>query len=280
MGCLTSTRTIALGLTVVILCNGCAASEPWSLALPQPALRPASDIYAITSYERAAATIAAAFERDFGFGSFPVTLHFYPGRDAFEAALLQSGYDPSLARDTARTMSAVGGHRQVLLNESMLLPLSWPGRVGLLAHELTHSLQYEWGGGVRGASDQWLREGFADWITARILARLGATTIERVREQKREEVRTLDRSRIPRLDAMATFPEWVEANSRFEGAPYAHALLAVDFLIDRHGTAAVVRYFELFARSGDRRENFRAAFGEDLSAFEEALLGYVLPRRR
>lgn len=280
MNGVTRIRAFAAGLAVVILCSGCAVSEPWSLALPQPALRPGSDIYAITSYERAAATIAVAFERDFGFAPFPVTLHFYPGRDAFEAALLQSGYDPSLARDTARTMGAVGGHRQVLLNESMLLPLSWPGRVGVLAHELTHSLQYEWGGGVRGASDQWLREGFAEGIAARVLERLGATTLDRVREQKRQEIRAVDRSRIPRLDAMATFPEWVEVNSRIGGAPYTYAFLAADFLIERHGMAAITRYFELFAGSGDRRGNFRTAFGEDLSAFEEALLGHVLPRRR
>jgi hypothetical protein len=77
---------------------------------------------------------------------------------------------------------------------------------------------------------------------------------------------------------MATFPEWVDVNSRLGGLPYTYAFMAADFLVERHGIAAVVRYFELFARSGDRQGNFRAAFGEELPAFEDALLAHV--RRR
>ena len=267
---------------LLALCTGCAVPQPWTIALPQATVRPASRMDGIVSYDRAASTIAAVFERDLGFPSFPVTLHFFPGREAFQAALLQSGYDPALAKDTAGTMGAVGGHRQVLLNESILVPLSWPARVYMLAHELTHSLQYEWGGGVRGASDQWLREGFAESVTGRVLERLGATTLERVRQQKRDEFRGMNRARLPRLDEMATFPAWVEVNSRRDAAPYtyAYAFLAADFLIERHGMAAVIGYFKLFARSADRRVNFRAAFGEELSSFEEALHAHLRIRRR
>lgn len=266
---------LAAGLTAVALCGACAPSEPWVVSLPQSAVRPASHIDAITSYDRAVATIAAVFERDLHFAPFPVVVRFYPGHGEFEAALLESGYDAALARDTARTMGAIGGYRQVLLNESTLLQLAWPGRVGMLAHELTHSLQYEWGGGVRGRSDQWLREGFAEWIAGRVLERLGAVTFEAIRQQQRQEFRTMTRTRIPRLDEMATFPSWVEVNGRRGVTAYAYAFLAVDSLIERHGLPAVIRYFELFARSADRTRNFRAAFGEDISAFETWLLGHL-----
>jgi hypothetical protein len=44
--------------------------------------------------------------------------------------------------------------------------------------------------------------------------------------------------------------------------------MAVDLLIARHGRAAVIDYFRLFAESEDRLANFRSAFGEDLSAFD------------
>ena len=277
-----SVSATVASIACLTLCTGCAVPEPWTVALPQSTVRPASHMDGIVSYDRALSTIATVFERDLGFPQFPVTLHFYPGRDAFEAALLQSGYDPDLARDTAGTMGAVGGHRQVLLNESILVPLPWPARVGMLAHELTHSLQYEWGGGIRGASDQWLREGFAECVTGRVLERLGATTLERVRQQKRDDFRGIDRARLPRLDEMATFPAWVEVNSQRDIAPYtyAYAFLAADFLIERHGLPSVIEYFRLFARSGDRRINFRAAFGEELSSFEDALHVHLRIRRR
>jgi hypothetical protein len=62
--------------------------------------------------------------------------------------------------------------------------------------------------------------------------------------------------------------------SRDDIAPYAQAFLSVDALIERHGMAAVIRYFALFAASQDRTGNFTAAFGEDLSAFER----WVEPR--
>jgi len=264
-------RPVAAGFACLAFAAACTASEPWTLVLPQPAIRAASHVHEITSYDRAAVTIAQIFERDLGFPAFPATLRFYPGRASFEAALLGSGYDPALAKDTARTMGAIGGHRQVLLNESTLLPLTWPARVGMLAHELAHSLQYEWGGGVRGASDQWLREGFAEWVAARVLERLGAIGMSDVRRQKRQDVRRMGRARVPRLDAMATFETWVAINDQLGAAPYAYAFLGADVLIERHGTAAVVRYFELFAQSADRRRNFQAAFGEDLASFEAAL---------
>jgi hypothetical protein len=57
-----------------------------------------------------------------------------------------------------------------LLNELRLSNLEWGDRVALLAHEMAHSFQYELGGGRRGTSDQWLREGFADWVAIGVLS--------------------------------------------------------------------------------------------------------------
>jgi hypothetical protein len=53
-------------------------------------------------------------------------------------------------------------------------PASSSGRQ-LLAHELTHTVQYELGGGHRGTSDQWLREGFAGVRRATIVDRYRAS---------------------------------------------------------------------------------------------------------
>lgn len=225
-------------------------------------------IGAIFDYRVAGASVLNLFESQFGFASFPVAFYFCPGERGFEATLLETGYDPMLARETAKNMSAVGGHRRVFLNESALDRLEWPGRVASLAHELGHSLQYEWGGGVRGASDQWLREGFAEWLALQVMDRLGALRFNDARRRYWAALGATRASRAPRLDEMATFRQWVMLGGRRDIAPYAQSFLAVDFLIEKHGLKAVVDYFERFARVQDREGNFRAAFGEDLPSFE------------
>ena len=255
-----------------ILASACALShEPRRISIPQPGTRPATRMDQIDDYRTATATIAWIAERDLGFSQFPVTFHFYPNRDSFERALIGVGYDPSLARSTARTMMAVGGHRGVLLNNGKVEGLSWPERVALLAHELGHTLQYELGGGQRGTSDQWLREGFAEWLSLRVLERLNAFTTEAVRRARRSELHAAGRSKIPPLGDLVTFPQWVRAGEQLRGSVYSLAFLAVDFLLERHGVAAVITYFQRFAFSQDRVGNFRAAFGEDVQTFEAAM---------
>jgi len=37
--------------------------------------------------------------------------------------------------------------------------VTWPDRVRFLAHEFTHTIQFDLAGGRHGSSQQWLREG-------------------------------------------------------------------------------------------------------------------------
>ncbi|HXW05858.1 MAG TPA: hypothetical protein VD833_11540 [Vicinamibacterales bacterium] len=251
--------------------TGCAAratpSEPRLVSIPDAGARPVYRLEAIFDYRTAAATVVTIAQRDLRFGTFPVTFEFHSNRAAFERRLLGVGYDPGLARSTAQTMTAVGGHRRVLINEGNLDRMPWPARLALLAHELGHSLQYELGGGTRGTSDQWLREGFADWLSIRVLERLDAASMSDARATRRREFRAAGRS-APRLDDLVTFRQWVAAGERQGPAAYALAFLAVDFLLARHDVAPVVEYFGLFAASQDRMGNFRRAFGQDLESFQ------------
>lgn len=261
-----------LWLTVATLAPACATSdEPRLVTIPQPGIRPATRVDQVRDYATAAATVARIFERDLGFSPFPVTFEFYPHADAFEKKLLAIGYDKSLARATAGTMIAVGGYRGVLLNDAKFALLSWTARVEMIAHEMGHSLQYEWGGGRRATSEQWLREGFAEWLALRVLERLDATSIATVRRDRQRDLRAAGRSGSPRLSDLVTFPAWVRAGERYSATRYVLAFLAVDFLLERHGLRAVVDYFTRFARSDDRLANFRAAFGEDIDRFETGL---------
>jgi hypothetical protein len=272
-------RFLAGALSAGLLASACASSSsPELVAVPQPGVRPVARLDQISDYRTAAVTVTSVISRDLGFPSFPVTFRLYPDRNAFERALLASGYDPGLARATARTMVAVGGHRAVLVNEAKLTNMEWPDRVAMLAHELGHSLQYEIGGGRRGASDQWLREGFAEWLSVRVVEELGHPLMDAIRRHRQRELRAIGRSKTPRLEELVTFPQWVQAGQRQGAAAYALAFLAVDFILERHGADAVLDYFKRFATSEDRAGNFREAFGEDLESFQAVLTGRVWGR--
>jgi hypothetical protein len=233
----------------------------------------------IGDYRTAAATVASIVERELGIPSFPITFHFYPNTVAFETALLEVGYDAALARNTANTMIAVGGHRGILLNDARLSTLSWGERVALLAHELGHSLQYELGGGRRGTSDQWLREGFAEWLSIRVLERLErSVSLTAVRRMRQSDLRAAGRSKLLRLSDLVTFPQWVNAGKRHSATMYPLSFLAADFLLERYGVPTVLEYFKRFASTEDRVGNFRAAFGEEIETFEAALIARVWRR--
>jgi len=70
------------------------------------------------------------------------------------------------------------------------------------------------------------------------------------------------------LRELSTFPQWVEAQRRFELPLYAQAFVAAELLIDTHGLATLVGYFERFATTKDREAAFTASFRVDLAAFE------------
>lgn len=264
----------ALLAWVGLAAPGCATTATWPhvVSLDEARAAPVRVGAWIDSYEQALVSIAAIMRDELALPDVRAALQFYPDRAALRAALEANGYDPELARRTAETMMAITGPRRVLINEASLRPLEWPYRVALLAHELTHTLQYEWGGGRRGTSEQWLREGFAEWVEVKVLEALRLTTWPQARTLAIRRLRDAGGAASLRpLTELVTFPDWVSAVSRDgEDAVYAHAMLAAELLVSRHGVPAIVRYFESFAGSDDRLGNFRRAFGQDLAAFDAA----------
>lgn len=250
----------------------CGASTSGPLVLSIPDVR-APSVRAgawIDTYESAVASIAEILERDLRLPAIQASLYFYDDQNAFQRALELDGYEPAFARDAAATLSGIAGYRRVVLNDANLRWLEWPNRVALLAHELTHTVQYEFSRGRRSTSEQWLREGFAEWVEVYVMDVLGFTTWDKARAIALQRVRDAARKQPPPTFAeMVTYPDWVRTVQRSgEEAVYAQALLAADLLIARHGRDAVVGYFKRFEASEDRLANFRAAFGEDLTAFE------------
>jgi hypothetical protein len=264
-----STRLALAALALLVATSGCAG-RTWSISYPADGGRAVGRGLWISSYPQALASVIAVMERELGLTLDSVTLHVAPHRVAFEDLLRAHGHPPQLARDTAATMDAIGGFRRILLNEQSLRDAPWPDRVALLSHELVHVLQYELGGGVRGTSDQWLREGFADWVTSRVMESLGLGGTGRSRQRALRAISASWRpGQRPSLDMMSTFPGWVALQRAQPDLPtYEFAFLAVDLLVARHGLDAVVDYFRRFAQVQDRAGNFERAFGQSIAEFE------------
>jgi hypothetical protein len=269
--------TLAAATSAAAAACGASTSGPLVLSIPDvraPSVRVGAWI---DSYESAVASIAEILERDLRLPAIQASLYFYDNQNAFQQALEADGYEPAFARDAAATLSGIAGFRRVILNDANLRELEWPNRVALLAHELTHTVQYEFSRGRRSTSEQWLREGFAEWVEVYVMDVLGFTTWDRARGIALRRVRDAARKQPPSTFAeMVTYPDWVRTvqQSSEEGV-YAQALLAADLLIARHGRDTVVGYFRLFETSEDRLANFRAAFGQDLTAFESVFRDHL-----
>jgi hypothetical protein len=268
-----------MSLVCAIVAAGCATAATWprTLSIADVRARPTTRGEWIASDDEALASIGAIMARDLGLPEPVASLVFHKDRDAFRLALEADGYDPAFARVTAQTLAAVSGFRRVVINDAAVRELPWPYRIALLAHELTHTIQYEWGGGTRGTSEQWLREGFADWVEMETLVALGFTSREQARATVIRRLREAGIARSPpALARMVTFPDWVTLVGQFGEEPlYGYAMIAAQLVLERHGLARTVGYFELFAGSSDRVGNFRRAFGEDLPAFEAAFRDHL-----
>ena len=264
-------------VVLALLAVGCAArvDPPRAIVLEQIQARPEPRAEFVNDYEGAMASIAAITETDLGLPKLQGTLHLVPDRDAFYTVLQANGADAATARGAADTMLAIGTHRAVYVNQASFARLNWNARLAILSHEATHVAQYELSGGKRGTSDQWLREGFADYVQAHVLEKLQVGTMTRdtiLQRNTRFIAQPGMREQLPPLERLSNFPEWVAvANSPATKLLYPYAYVATDFLIRRHSLDEAINYFRLFAESDDRVANFRKAFGEEWSAFDAAL---------
>jgi hypothetical protein len=208
----------------------------------------------------------------------PLHAHFYGSQDAFELGLVTDGglEDRVMARDQARFAAGVGTARGIFIRADRVAAVPLVDRVGLFAHELTHVSQYELAGGRRGG-DQWLREGFADWIKYRALEALG---LRAYADSRRQVIRKVARAgpadRFPALGVLVTNRQWTSARNDLGGAAtYDQAFLATDWLVERTSRDRVIDYFRRFGRRDDRVSHFREAFGMPPGAFAEEFRAHL-----
>jgi hypothetical protein len=248
------------------------------ISIKYPSLLAGKSSARATDYGGILALLGTVLREEFGLPVSQVKLFLYPNREAFEAHLVNIvRFDPVYAREVAGWAVAVGAPDMVLANEEALERISWSERIRVLAHELVHTVQYGLAGGRRGTSDQWLREGFADWIAYRVLESLDlekasirqALLLARIKG-------TVRRLSCAPLSEMVTLKDFMKSRARVGGsAIYGQCFLAVDLLVKQHGVQPVLDYFSFFRRSDDRLGNFRTVFSQDLPAFEKEYLAYL-----
>ncbi len=228
---------------------------------------------AVGGYEGAVRTIAAVITGELG---LPLpdrfTVLVYPTRTEYERGLIRDGRLPPerAARLAAYSVGLAHRHR-LFINDEALRGARRGVWLGVVAHELTHLAQYELAGGGRGRSEQWLREGMADWVAARVLERLGEATFGGRRQRL---IGVLARA-SPGLEHALDLADlgrplrW-EARHLASGEPslYPLAFLAVDDLVRRRSFSSLIVYFQAFAASDERFGHFRRAFGLSMEAFE------------
>ncbi len=256
-----------------MMAAGCARSpgEIEIFALPPPGA-PVSADRGLNGYPAALAAIMNAFEQALELPRADVRLVLFPDRRSFEQGLLAAGYPPALA-SSASSFAAIGGARAVLMNAGVVDRFDRTRRVQLVAHELVHSLQYQFSGGGRGASEQWLREGFAEWVSYRVTAHLGLASFDSLRDDLLGPLAGARFGLPPApLDSLVTFPQWVEAQRRYETPLYAQAFIAAELLIEMRGVPAIIGYFERFRTTSEYERAFADAFGLERAVFDRVFV--------
>lgn len=274
IGASTIAFALALSAATVPACE--AAPQEIPIAIREGAV--AADPRQISDYVSAVDAIMRVITEKFALTAPPHTLQIYPSREEFESGLIRHlGLDPALARSTASFAKAAVGGERVLVNEVEVAGLSWVERIELLAHELTHTVQFGLTGHRGLNRQQWLTEGFAEWMAYAVTDTLALDSLSEAQARIVAQLRTSGGvNSLPRLAQLDTFAQWIAARRKYGyAATFSLSFLAVEFLMKRHSFGAVLAYFRRFRESGDYGANFRAAFGESLQDFDAALVRHL-----
>jgi len=284
---------------------GCStAPQVLMISATSGAVNPPS--YGTKDYAQTLVAIASVMSRDFKLPVVNVSVTVYQSQVSYESGVvagavqereqLQQRLGPGAklpsevefvdsARRLAVSSAAVGNYRRVLVNDSRLSRTLWPEWVRLLAHELTHSAQREIVNGRPSSADQWLREGFAEWVGYKVADKFGAEDFSKSRHQVLSQIATArSYQTFPGLNQLARNFDWITwLRTLGNAGTYGQAFIAVDVLIEEKGIEAMVNYFRLFEKLNNREKRFSTAFGETLPSFDDRFnrhLGVLIDRQR
>ncbi len=282
------TRDLRAFLASVVLASAgltvsCASAPSHTRVIPFPQVSAGTPAPRglITNYSEALAAVLSVMENELGFPPLTGSLRLYRDRSAMEAGLIGEGYNADYAHQIASKLDGISRPGLVLANDAVLQWQRWPQRMVFLAHETTHVAEYALAHGLRGSSEQWLREGLAEWVSWRVADSLKLGSFAgRKRAVALGLRQARDRHELLSFSELASQRSWVRVGGRrTTEAMYLQVFLAAELLAARHGLPAVLDYFRLFASSNDPIANFRTAFGEERDSFGAAFekdLGQLL----
>ena len=211
--------------------------------------------------EEAIAAIMTVCAEDLGFPPIePFRLYLYKDPDAY--SFYTDGF-PRMREDNIRLTLAAPHENTLHINFAISKGQPWGMLLRLLAHDYGHNLEFSLIGGAQPRS-QWLREGFADWIAAKVMDALGwesyASSISRAERELARYGPTL-----PLLSQLETTADWLRVLDRPKGrvGTYDVAFLAVNKLVEKRGAAGIMDYFQ--------SENFPDSFGLTRGEFDREL---------
>jgi hypothetical protein len=270
--------------------SGCA-STPQLLTIPPRAEAVKPPAYGSKDYSEVLAAIVSVMVRNLKLPPVEASVTLYFSQNSYESGVMaesekdlerlrqQLGSRANRLREEELVFSArrfavssvaVGMYKKVLVNEWRLGKYPWTEWVKVLAHELTHTIERNLVEGRLTASDQWLREGFAEWVGYQVADTFGAEAFAKSRDRVLDSIANAKSYQtFPSLTQLTGNAEWLTWSKTLgRAATYGQALIALDLLIEERGLAAVVEYFRLFGKLNSRERNFTMAFGEPISAFD------------
>ena len=205
----------------------------------------------VKTIEDAMAAIMTITTRDLGLPAVePLYIHLHNDTNAFAA---NAGmYGNRLSSATVRFANAVAVENRIHVNLERTKGRSWGDLVKTLAHEYAHNIEFVFSSLYRGP--QWIREGFAEWVAAKVLHHLGwedyATTLHRAKLEVGRQ-----RGSLPALTEIENSTRWAVWAGYPNGAIHTYRLgfLAVDRLMTKSGVAGMEQYF--------RSQDFPTCFG-------------------
>ncbi len=209
----------------------------------------------VKTIEDAMAAIMTITTRDLGLPVVePLYIHLHNDTNAFAANAGRSG---RLSSSVVRFASAVAEGNRFHVNLERTKGQSWGNLVNLLAHEYAHNIEFVFSSVHR--APQWIREGFAEWVAAKVVHQLGwedyATTLHRAKLEVGRQ-----RGSLPALTEIEDSTRWAVWAGYPNGAIYTYRLgfLAVDRLMTKSGVAGMEKYF----KSQDFPTNFGLSWNE------------------
>jgi hypothetical protein len=188
-------RFFVLGISAALLSSSCNSPDR-VLDIPTAVNTAPKSIEAIKDYQEALSAIVPVMVRELKVPAPQGRVYFYSDAGVYQAALtteLKTRFWPEgeskeirqwrnklefelfkLTLNVATQTGAVTMGQKVFIAEWSMMRLPWTDRVKTLAHELTHVIQANLSAGRSELMPRWLGEGFADWVSFKVVDALGA----------------------------------------------------------------------------------------------------------